>query len=190
MTSNDYYTYAWIRIDGTPYYIGKGKSDRAYSRRIVGQFKPPSDTKRIILLKQNLTEEEAFKHECYMIAVYGRKDLGTGILHNLTDGGEGCSGLRRGPCSELRRKRLSETSTVKVSITLRNTSTGEIRSWSSITSCANELGVRKSNLAYILKKHNKGLTNQRDGKPLTICKKQWEFHNACQRCQTRPTCRS
>ena len=34
------------------------------------------DKSRIIFLKQNLTEEEAFKHEIYMIAVFGRKDLG------------------------------------------------------------------------------------------------------------------
>jgi general stress protein YciG len=43
-------------------------------------------------LKQNITEEEAFKHETYMIAVFGRKDLGTGILYNRTNGGEGVSG--------------------------------------------------------------------------------------------------
>ena len=41
----------------------------------------------IIKLKQNLTEEEAFKHEIYMIAVFGKKCDGTGILMNIADGG-------------------------------------------------------------------------------------------------------
>ena len=86
----EYYTYAYLREDGTPYYIGKGKCDRIYSKN--RKNKPPKDKSRIIYLKQNLTEAEAFKHEIYMIAVFGRKDLGTGILHNLTDGGEGGSG--------------------------------------------------------------------------------------------------
>jgi hypothetical protein len=85
----NYYTYAYLREDKTPYYIGKGKRDRIYSNR--KRVKPPKDKSRIIFLKQNLTEEEAFKHERYMIAVFGRKDLGTGILHNMTDGGEGTS---------------------------------------------------------------------------------------------------
>ena len=87
---NDYYTYAYLREDGTPYYIGKGRGKRAFSR--ARKFFPPP-RERILLLKQNLTEEEAFKHEVYMIAVLGRKDLGTGILRNLTDGGEGTSGF-------------------------------------------------------------------------------------------------
>jgi hypothetical protein len=86
-----YYTYAYLREDRTPYYIGKGKGNRVYEthRRV----KPPKDKSRIIFLKQNLTEEEAFKHEIYMIALFGRKDNGTGILRNLTDGGEGVSNL-------------------------------------------------------------------------------------------------
>ena len=87
-----YYTYAYLREDRTPYYIGKGKGNRVYRRRYKGT-KPPKDKSRIIFLKQNLTEEEAFKHEIYMIAVFGRKDLGTGILHNRSDGGEGASGI-------------------------------------------------------------------------------------------------
>jgi hypothetical protein len=84
-----YYTYAYLREDRTPYYIGKGKGDRIYSSR--KRVRPPKDKSRIIFLKQNLSEEEAFKHEIYMIAVFGRKDLGTGILHNMTDGGDGAS---------------------------------------------------------------------------------------------------
>ena len=86
-----YYTYAYLREDRTPYYIGKGTGKRIYSKQ--KNIKPPKDKSRIIFLKQNLTEEEAFKHEKYMIDVFGRKDLGTGILHNKTNGGEGVSGL-------------------------------------------------------------------------------------------------
>jgi hypothetical protein len=83
----EYYTYAYLREDRTPYYIGKGKNDRVY-RRNKKDVKPPKDKSKVVFLKQNLTEEEALQHEKYMIAVFGRKDLGTGILHNRTDGGD------------------------------------------------------------------------------------------------------
>ena len=99
-----YYTYAYLREDKTPYYIGKGKGNRAY-RRNKTDIKPPKDKTRILILKQNLTDEEAIKHEIYMIAVFGRKDLGTGILHNRTDGGDGASGT---VVSNKTRKKLSE----------------------------------------------------------------------------------
>ena len=82
----NYYTYAYLREDGTPYYIGRGKGNRAYDKthRIAV---PPKD--RILFLKQSLSYDEATKHEVYMIAVLGRKDTNSGILRNLTDGGEG-----------------------------------------------------------------------------------------------------
>jgi hypothetical protein len=86
----DFYTYAYLRADGTPYYVGKGCNKRLYAPRKY--IRPPKDKSKIIFLKRNLTEEEAFKHEIYMIAVFGRKDLGTGILHNRTNGGDGNSG--------------------------------------------------------------------------------------------------
>jgi len=98
-----YYTYAYLRKDRTPYYIGKGQGNRAYKKD--RRIKPPKDKSRILILKQNLTEQEAFKHEIYMIAVFGRKDLGTGILHNRTDGGEGMSGFTH---SEETKRKLSE----------------------------------------------------------------------------------
>jgi hypothetical protein len=100
---NRFYTYAYLREDRTPYYIGKGTGNRIYKSngRPCGK---PKDKSRIIFLKQNLTEEEAFRHEKYMIAVFGRKDLGTGILHNKTNGGEGPSGAVR---SEETRRRMT-----------------------------------------------------------------------------------
>jgi len=83
---NDYYTYAYLKADGSPYYIGKGKGNRLYDHRGKNCI-PPKDKNRIIKLKQNLTEEAAFRHEIYMIAVFGKKCDGTGILMNIADGG-------------------------------------------------------------------------------------------------------
>ena len=81
-----FYTYAYLREDKTPYYIGKGKGNRLYDHRGKNCI-PPKDKSKIIKLKQNLTEEEAFKHEIYMIAVFGKKCDETGILMNIADGG-------------------------------------------------------------------------------------------------------
>jgi hypothetical protein len=98
----EYYTYAYLREDGTPYYIGKGKSNRI-NNTLHNINLPPEE--RRIFLKKNLTDEEARKHEIYMIAILGRKDLGTGILRNMTSGGEGCAGRR---LSDETKKKLSD----------------------------------------------------------------------------------
>jgi hypothetical protein len=89
--NNDYYVYLYLREDGTPYYVGKGKNGRAFSKK-GRRMKPPSDKSKIVFHSKNLTEDQAFALEKELIAKYGRKDNGTGILRNLTDGGEGMSG--------------------------------------------------------------------------------------------------
>ncbi len=111
--------YKWVREDGTPYYIGIGNSKRPYTGRRNCGCPPPKD--RIIILHENLDWEKACGIEKELIAFYGRKDLGTGILRNLTDGGDGClnpskeirdkiSKLKKGKtCPEDVRKRISET---------------------------------------------------------------------------------
>jgi hypothetical protein len=81
-----YYTYAYLREDGTPYYIGKGKRNRLHEYHTKFVKLPPRD--RRIILKQFDTEQEAYNHEMYMIAIYGRKDIQTGILINRTVGGD------------------------------------------------------------------------------------------------------
>jgi hypothetical protein len=85
---NIYYVYAYLREkDNTPYYIGKGKNKRAYSKE--HSVSVPKDKSKIIFYHTNLTEFDAHALEKYYIKFYGRKDLGTGILYNQTDGGDG-----------------------------------------------------------------------------------------------------
>jgi NUMOD3 motif len=92
-----FYIYAYLRaVDSkrgwlaqTPYYIGKGKGNRAWRyRRNV----PRPKEENIVLLLDGLTEAAAFMFEKRLIQLLGRTNLGTGCLRNLTDGGEGASG--------------------------------------------------------------------------------------------------
>ena len=177
----DFYTYAYLRKDGTPYYIGKGRRGRCFdnTRR---RYKCPNDRKRVLILKKNLTNDEAIKHEIYMIAVLGRKDLGTGILRNRTDGGEGTIGyiftdehranltksaLKKPPKSKLTRKRQSDAMKGKPKskehaaangaaharpITLIHTITKEIKTFKSGKEAATVLGLNPSSVAALRKK--------------------------------------
>ncbi len=84
---NIYYVYAYInKKTSLPYYIGKGSGNRAYVSH--GRVKIPKDKSKIIILNCKLSEESAFELEKTYINLLGRKDINTGILLNMTDGGE------------------------------------------------------------------------------------------------------
>jgi hypothetical protein len=97
-----FYTYLYLREDGTSYYVGKGMGKRAFS----SQHWVPVPPKERILIESHASEEEALEAEKLLISYYGRKNNKTGILRNLTDGGDGVSGGIRPPISEETRNKL------------------------------------------------------------------------------------
>jgi len=91
-----FYTYAHYTPQGRLFYIGKGSSERRayhmqgrndYWNKIVAKYGNPE----VQILANWNTEEEAFSHEKLLISCF--RDMGY-ELANLTDGGEGTSGLR------------------------------------------------------------------------------------------------
>lgn len=111
-----YYVYLYLKPNGVPFYVGKGKDDRwkdhlrEAKKESTGKVDRKTNTIRKILkqgqepvikfVDTNISEEQAFELECFLIDEIGRIDLGTGTLTNLTNGGEGLSGLIRDICGE------------------------------------------------------------------------------------------
>jgi hypothetical protein len=90
IVADKFYTYTWMRKDGTAYYVGKGTKRRAFLS-CEGHRPPKAEN---IIVQDHASEPDAFEAEIFLIAYYGRKDQGTGCLRNLTDGGDGVSGYR------------------------------------------------------------------------------------------------
>jgi hypothetical protein len=114
-TPSGFYIYAYLRANGTPYYIGKGNGNRAWvqhSNRGKGAH-TPKDPLRIYICESNLTELGAFALERRYIHWWGRKDLGTGILQNMSDGGQGTANTIR-ICSEETKRKIGSANKGRV----------------------------------------------------------------------------
>lgn len=112
-----YYVYRWLRPDGTPFYIGKGKGNRknwglvaAITKREFKNIRLGKLCRKLVrengefiieVVRNKLTEAEAYDSEAELIAKFGRGS--NGLLVNLQPGGRG--GLVRESAAKIVAKR-------------------------------------------------------------------------------------
>ena len=118
------YKFGDFQFDYEPFYIGKGKNNRCLyhlnekkvtnvlKTRIIEKIRLETKNEPIVLIiKDNLSSNDAFALEKRIIKLIGRRDIKTGPLSNLTDGGDGGPNWTLG-------KKLSEKHKNKISSTL------------------------------------------------------------------------
>jgi hypothetical protein len=99
-----------------PIYVGKGTVDldrasdhwerrcvNPFLQRVLDKIRAAGLVPQITIAAYMDSENEAFAMECDLIAEYGRRDLRTGSLCNLTSGGQGTAGRK---WTEEQRKRF------------------------------------------------------------------------------------
>lgn len=94
----DFYVYLHRKkTTGEVFYVGKGTRWRAgnkVQRNIFWKRVVKKHGLIVEIVERNIQEWYALELERDLIAYYGRRDIGTGCLVNLTDGGEGSSGYK------------------------------------------------------------------------------------------------
>ena len=121
-----------------PFYIGKGcynryrdVGSRTYNKRLHHKIQKIRKTKKCRvadftkILLENLTNEEAYKHEIRLIKEYGRKHLNEGPLLNLTEGGGGVMDHPK----EKTRKIIKDEKTFRTLIFIKKQTLNQIASY-------------------------------------------------------------
>lgn len=139
LSNNIYYVYALLnplkpgewyfndfKFEYEPFYIGKGKNNRykchLYKKNLKHKNIKNSTIKKIlsynnnpisIIIYNNLSEIDAFKYEIEIIKHFGRKQINSGLLSNMTDGGDGASGTKMSPETKLKLKECGKNNGYK-----------------------------------------------------------------------------
>lgn len=164
------YVYTHTRLDTNEiFYVGIGTQDnyirasRTANRSVFWKNITKKTGWKIDIVFDNLTWEDACEKEKQLISFYGRKDIGTGILVNHTNGGDGSNG--RIFSKEIRKKMSKTRKGVKVTEEQKNktrlsmlgknckkvinTETGEI--YKSVQEAAISIGMNRTSLINRLK---------------------------------------
>ena len=160
------YLYTHTRLDTNEvFYVGIGTQDnyirasRSHNRTNYWNNVVKRCGWKVDILYDNLSWEDACKKEKELIAFYGRIDLGTGTLVNLTDGGEGTLGHKhteetKEKMSKTRKgRKYSEEHKLKTKNSMIgknckkiiNTQTGKI--YNSIEEAAKDIGISRVGLS-------------------------------------------
>jgi hypothetical protein len=131
-TSNNFYIYAHYKPDGNIFYVGKGRSKRAWKTYGRSDFWYKTVNKHggyeVVLLYENLSEDEAFRLEKEEIEFWGRRKDG-GFLINLTDGGDGVSGYKLTQDQLIKHRQRYENSEYLQKITETNRRNAQTPEW-------------------------------------------------------------
>jgi hypothetical protein len=160
------YLYRHIRLDkNQPFYIGISNVDddykRAYKRSCRNKHWTnivKSTKYDVEILIDNLSIEQAKEKEKEFIALYGRVDLKSGCLVNLTDGGDGV--LNMSSNSELRMKlskaaigkKMSESAKKKMGdnqklpILQYDLQGNFVKEWNGVVDATKEVGKHSTNI--------------------------------------------
>ena len=97
MIDNNYLVYRHRRLDNNDiFYVGiSSNSKRPFDFKKRSKFwkRVTSNTKFIVeIIVDNISKDKAIDLEMLLISEYGRRDLKTGTLVNMTEGGEGTKG--------------------------------------------------------------------------------------------------
>lgn len=174
-----FYVYQHITADTeTPFYVGKGSKDRAFSKASRNKFWKNIANKhgyKVQYISKNLNEAEAFYLENFYIKLYGRRDHG-GILVNQTDGGDGQSGA---VITEERKKYMSEKFTGRIlKLVDAEAITNDYKKLLNLRAVANKYGICIATAMKYIPKEIRQLSRTQNGKLNAIRllgKKPWNY---------------